>query len=81
MTDETSDGSSSAVGAKASQDVPVVLPQWPGKAPGHSPESTAQYKMELIEVTGYIVVSLSRRRVVTGTLEELSAALQRDRAA
>jgi hypothetical protein len=74
MTDETSAGSSSAVGAEASQGVPVALPQYPGPAPGHSPESTAQYKMELIDVTGYIVVTLSRRRVVTGRLDELSAA-------
>ena len=71
---QNSDGSSSAVGAEASQGDPVALPQYPGPVPGHSPESTAQYKMELIDATGYVVVTLSRRRVVTGTLEELSAA-------
>ena len=74
MTDETATAPVRRVGAEASQGDPVALPQYPGPVPGHSPESTAQYKMELIDATGYVVVTLSRRRVVTGTLEELSAA-------
>ena len=78
MTDERDDGSGSTVG-RPEEFQGERLPKWPGPGAGGLPGSTgdtAQYQMELVEVTGYLVVTLRRRRVVTGTLEQLSAAYE-----